>query len=444
VLDTWFSSALWPFSTLGWPQQTPDLARFYPTDVLETGYDILFFWVARMVMAAALFTNDIPFHTIYLHGLVRDEHGRKMSKTLNNVTDPLDVIREYGTDALRFTLLTGGTPGNDLNLTLERVASNRNFGNKIWNVARFVIRGFDRLSKDTRPDDGASAYTPADRWIVTRLSETVASANRLMDSFLFGEAGRQIYDFLWDDFADWYVEIAKVQMAGDDESAWTTMSVLCTVLDQTLRLLHPFIPFVTEETWQQLRRAALAADVGIEPAERWSEALIVADWPRPGLNDPTAAADFELIRELVRRIRNARAEQKVEPGRFIPALIAAGQKQAFVKSQRRVLAALARLDDTQLRIDRAVTPPDQVITLALGPITAYLPLTGMVDPGAEHERLTKEAAELDQQIQRLTTLLSGPFAGKAPPAVVQKERDKLAALQASRREIGAHLTQPQN
>jgi valyl-tRNA synthetase len=440
VLDTWFSSALWPFSTLGWPQQTPDLARFYPTDVMETGYDILFFWVARMVMTAALFTNDIPFHTIYLHGLVRDDNGRKMSKSLGNVTDPLDVIKEYGSDALRFTLLTGGTPGNDLNLAVDRVASNRNFGNKIWNVARFVVRGFDKLDHAARPADPIAFYSAADRWILIRLSETIATVDRLMDSFLFGEAGRQIYDFLWDDFADWYVEIAKVQLAKGGATAWTTMSVLCAALDQTLRLLHPFIPFVTEETWQQLRRAALAA--GITPAEGWSKALIIADWPRPGLNDPAATNDFELLRELVRRIRNSRAEQGVEPGRFIPALIAAGEKQAFIASQRRLLGALARLDEAQLVIDPTITPPAQALTLALGPLTAYLPLAGMIDEVAERDRLAKEATELDQQIERLTALLNGPFAERAPAAVVQKEREKLAGLEAGRREIGARLAEP--
>jgi valyl-tRNA synthetase len=439
VLDTWFSSGLWPFSTLGWPEQTADLARFYPTDVMETGYDILFFWVARMVMAAALFTNDIPFHTVYLHGLVRDEFGRKMSKTAGNVTDPLDVIEKFGADALRFTLLTSGSPGNDLNLSLERVESNRNFGNKIWNVARFVVRSFDRAKREDRPTDLAAAFSPADRWIVTRLNDTIDTADRLMDGYLFGEAGRQVYDFLWGDFADWYVEIAKVQLNAGGTAAWTTLAVLSTVLDYCLRLLHPFIPFVTEETWDQLRRAALAADLGIGPPEGWAEALIIADWPRPILDVPTGAADFEGIRELIRRVRNARAEQGVAPGRYIPALIAAGDKLAFVESQRPILAALARLDERELTIAANVTPPAQAITLALGPITAYLPLAGMVDLSAERVRLEKEEGELTKQIERLTTLLNGPFAEKAPAAVVQKEREKLAGLEAGQREIRERL-----
>ena len=441
VLDTWFSSGLWPFSTLGWPEQTPDLARYYPTDVLETGYDILFFWVARMVMAAALFTNDIPFHTIYLHGLVRDETGRKMSKTLDNVTDPLDIIKDYGTDALRFTLLTGSTPGNDMNLTPERVESNRNFINKIWNVTRFIVRGYERVAAADRPIDVDAALTTADRWIVARLAETVTTVDRLMDGYLFGEAGRQIYDFLWDDFADWYVEAAKAQMSAGGPAAWTTLHVLTTVLDHTLRLLHPYIPYVTEETWQQLRRVSQATGVGIAPVEGWAEALIIADWPKPLASDPAAAADFELIRELVRRIRNARAEAGVEPGRFIPAIVAAGDKTAMLEAQRPVLVALARLSHDGLIIAESATPPDQAVTLALGPVTCYLPLAGMVDLSAERARLEKEAAELTKEIERLTTLLNGPFAERAPAAVIGKERDKLAGLEAGRQEIRERLAQ---
>ena len=441
VLDTWFSSALWPFSTLGWPQPTADLARFYPTDVMETGYDILFFWVARMVMTAALFTNDVPFHTIYLHGLVRDEHGQKMSKTKGNVVDPLDVIHDYGTDALRFTLLTGGTPGNDLNLAPERVESNRNFANKVWNTARFITRALETQGQGLPAATGLPvAYSPADRWILTRLGETIATVDRLMDGYLYGEAGRQVYDFLWGDFADWYVEIAKVQLNAGGEAARATLSTLVTTLDYALRLLHPFIPYVTEETWQQLRRAAIESGLGIAPPGGWGEALIIADWPKPiALGEGSSAADFETVRELIRRIRNARAEQGVAAARYIPAVIAAGDRTAFLTGQRPILVALARLDDAHLSITATAEPPAQALTLALGPVTCYLPLAGMVDLDAEQARLIKELAELDKQIARLTGLLDSPFAQKAPPAVVQKEREKLAALQASRTEIAGRL-----
>ncbi|MFN2136506.1 MAG: valine--tRNA ligase, partial [Candidatus Promineifilaceae bacterium] len=437
VLDTWFSSGLWPFSTLGWPEQTADLERFYPTDVMETGYDILFFWVARMVMSAALFTNDIPFHTVYLHGLVRDEHGRKMSKTAGNVTDPLDVMAEYGTDALRFTLLTGGTPGNDLNLSLERVASNRNFANKIWNATRFVTRSLSRATAADKPQK--MSYTAADKWILTRLSETIETADRLMDNYQYGEAGRQVYDFLWSEFADWYVELAKVQLDQGGAIAWTTLSVLRQVLDESLRLLHPYIPYVTEETWQQLKSAYEASGLGIEPAEGWEEALIIAEWPQAGPRFMAEAADFAQMQELVRSIRAARAEHNVQPARRILATLVAGEKTPFYEAQRASIAFLARLDEASLAIVETAEAPDNSITLALGDVTAYLPLAGLVDVNQERVRLAEELAALAAEVERVSLLLAGPFAERAPEAVVQKERDKLARLQASSEELEQSL-----
>jgi valyl-tRNA synthetase len=440
VLDTWFSSALWPFSTLGWPDDTPDLRRFYPTDVLETGYDILFFWVARMVMAGALFTNDIPFHTIYLHGLVRDEHGRKMSKSAGNVVDPLELMDEMGTDALRFTLLTGGSPGADMNLALSKVESNRNFGNKIWNAARFFVRNLDRASQSDAPPAGEPLpHTAADRWILARLNELIANANRLCDSYLFGGAGSQIYDFFWSDFADWYVEIAKVQLAQGGVRAWTTLHTLFHVLDQSLRLLHPYIPYVTEETWQQIKRALETADLGIAPAKGWAEAIIIADWPEGGEIDAQAISDFEIIRELARQIRAARAEYGVEPGKWIAASLAGGGRTAFLQSQRPILSALARLDESQFVIADALAAPDNAITLALGDATAYLPLAGMIDLSQEKERLQKELAETEAQIKRLSDLLNGPFAQKAPPQIVAKEQEKLAAYEAEAAQLRERL-----
>jgi valyl-tRNA synthetase len=417
--------------------KTADLQRFYPTDVMETGYDILFFWVARMAMAGALFTNDVPFHTVYLHGLVRDELGRKMSKTLNNVTDPLDVIAEYGTDALRFTLLTGGTPGNDLNLSLDRVASNRNFANKIWNATRFVTRSLERVAAEDVPDEAAleASYSAADRWVLTRLSETVATVDRLMDSYQFGEAGRQVYEFLWNDFADWYLEAAKVQLKEGGAAAWRTLSVLRRALDEALRLLHPYIPYVTEETWQQLRRAFVDAEVGIAPQGGWGEALIVASWPEAGKRYMEATAGFEQLRELVRRIRAVRAERGVEPARAIVAHLSAGEKTAFYEEHRAILAFLARLDEGQLRIARRLEPPADAVTIALGPVACYLPLAEMVDIAAERGRLQKELSDVEAQIARVSGLLGGPFAEKAPAAVVQKEREKLAGLEATRGEV---------
>lgn len=440
VLDTWFSSGLWPFSTLGWPDETADLRRFYPTTVMETGYDILFFWVARMVMQGLLFTNDIPFEVVYLHGLVRDEEGRKMSKTLGNVVDPLLVTAQYGVDALRFTLLTGGTPGNDMNLSIARVENNRNFANKLWNTARFTATNLDKATAADRPD--VPAYTAADHWILTRLSETTANANRLMDNYLYGEAGRQIYDFLWSEFADWYIEAAKVQLAAGGARAWTTLSVLLRVLDDGLRLLHPYIPFVTEETWQQLKQAFATADLGIAPAEGWPEALIIAAWPQAEPVSAAAAetaAEFDRLRELIRAVRAARNEHKAPPGRPLPASIAAGPRLAFAQSQRELLCTLARLDDARLVLGETVTAPDQALTLSLGDYTVYLPLAGLVDLEKERARLEKETADLDRQIARLSGLLGGDFVHKAPAAVVQKERDKLVLLEASRAELQDRL-----
>ena len=440
VLDTWFSSALWPFSTLGWPDETADLQRFYPTDVLETGYDILFFWVARMVMSASLFTNDIPFHTIYLHGLVRDEKGRKMSKTLNNVTDPLDVIAQYGTDALRFTLLTSGTPGNDLNLSLDRVAANRNFANKIWNAARFITKNLDKTTAEFATD--TPTYSDADKWILYRLNQVTATANRLFDSYQFGEAGRQVYDFLWGEFADWYVELAKVQLQQDAATAWTTLHVAQRVLDSCLRLLHPYIPYVTEETWQQLKQAFMAADLGIAPPEGWSEALIIADWPEVvtlPADFAEAAAAFERLRELVTAVRSQRAEYNVEPGRWVAATIAAGPLTPAFSQLRPVLCALARLDEAALVVAETAVAPEQAVTISLGDITAYLPLAGLLDLEQERERLNAELSEAESQIERLTKLLNGPFAEKAPAAVVAKEREKLERFEAGAAQIKERL-----
>jgi valyl-tRNA synthetase len=390
-----------------------------------------------MVMQGLLFTNDIPFHTVYLHGLVRDEHGRKMSKTTGNVEDPIKIMDEYGTDALRFTLLTGSTPGNDMNLAISRVAANRNFANKIWNATRFVTRSLEKATKADATDE--MDYTTADQWILSLLSQSISAANRLMDNYQFGEAGRQVYDFLWGDFADWYVELAKVQLNEEGTRAWTTLAVLGRVLDDCLRLLHPYIPFVTEETWQQLKSAFEAADIGLAPDEGWPEALIIADWPQAGAQRPQAVADFERLRELVRQIRAVRAEYNVEPGRWITAVIAAGDKADWLNAQRPILAFLARLDEEKLVIAEDVAAPETAVTLALGDIACYLPLAGMIDLDKEKERLGNELADVDEQIGRVTKLLDSPFAEKAPAAVVEKEREKLARLQSGRLELAERL-----
>ncbi|MCJ7676570.1 MAG: valine--tRNA ligase, partial [Anaerolineales bacterium] len=277
VLDTWFSAGLWPFSTLGWPADTDDLRAYYPTSVMETGYDILFFWVARMIMCGLEFTGQAPFHTVYLHGLVRDEHGRKMSKTAGNFVDPLRIIDEYGTDALRFALLTGSTPGNDINVSLQRVEAGRNFANKLWNATRLVLSALERAP--ARPAE-LPAPTLADQWILSRLEHVRREVNRLFDAYQYAEAGRQIHEFLWGEFADWYLEASKLQMDEGGGRAWLTGRTLVAVLDACLRMLHPYMPFVTEELWQHLKGAASASAGGFIEPDAWGEALITAAWPQ--------------------------------------------------------------------------------------------------------------------------------------------------------------------
>ncbi len=430
VLDTWFSSGLWPFSTLGWPDKTPDLDYFYPTSVLETGYDILFFWVARMIMDGLEFTGEIPFHTVYLHGLIRDEHGQKMSKTKGNVIDPLVVMDELGTDALRFTLLVGSTPGNDMNLSVKKVEANRNFANKVWNAGRYVLGVLPSV-----PQKAASEpqWTLADRWIHARLAALVRDVERLFENYQYGEAGRQIYDFFWAEFADWYLEISKQQLAESGDRAYYTAQTLVRTLDACLRLLHPFTPFVTEAVWGYLKEAVTEHGSAFDPAGGWEPALIQAQWPLPqpaGPDDESVVAAFSLVMDVVRAIRNTRTEKKVAPGKRVPALIVAGERTATLQDQATTLASLASLDAEALKIVTTVgeKPAGQAAIVVSG-VEIYLELADEIDSAAEGARLQKELADTESQIQRLETLLGSPFAQKAPAAVVEKERQKLAAYQ---------------
>lgn len=438
VLDTWFSSGLWPFSTLGWPDETPDLKYFYPTSYMETGYDILFFWVARMIMSGLEYTGVAPFHTVYLHGLIRDEHGRKMSKTYGNVIDPLTVMDELGTDALRFTLLVGATPGNDMNLSVKKVEANRNFANKIWNAGRFVINAINALQPGAEPGD----YTLADSWIWARLQTLVRDVERQFQNFQYGQAGQQIYDFLWSDFADWYVEIAKQELAEGGSRAARAADTLARVFDMALRLLHPFTPFVTEEIWGHLHSALRESPLK-EICKDWPDALIIAKWPEPRQAEGWEAekiADFELIQEIVRSIRNLRAEKNVAPSKKIAAVISAGTKADLLNGQSKVIASLAGLDHSQLTIHASLNDkPADSAALVVGSVEIYLPLAGMVDLASEKTRLEKELKEAESHIQRLENLLNGDFAQKAPPALVQKERDKLAAYKDTAEKIKAQL-----
>ncbi|NLG52065.1 MAG: valine--tRNA ligase [Chloroflexi bacterium] len=434
VLDTWFSSALWPFSTLGWPEETEDLAYFYPTSVMETGYDILFFWVARMIMMGLEMTGEAPFHTVYLHGLIRNEEGKKISKSMPDAWryDPLYMIDEYGQDALRFTLLTGSTPGNDMKLSPARVESNRNFANKIWQAARFVLGNLeDRAAEFVPPKtlDPSAEMDLADRWILSRYHGLVAEVRRLIESFQLGEAGRQLYEFLWGEFCDWYIEMTKVRLRDADQAeADMARRVLVYVLQGSLHLLHPYMPFTTEAIWQYLPHQG--------------EALIVSRLPEAGAVDAEAEEQMGGIMELIRAIRNARSEYDVEPARRIAAVIVAGEQADVLRGQAAVLELLARVDGTKLRIERELdSPPAKALTLVVPGYVCYLPLADLVDLEKELARLNKELADLDKEIARTDNLLNNQnFVSRAPADVVQKERDKRADYVERREKLQERLT----
>ncbi len=425
VLDTWFSSGLWPFSTLGWPDDTPDYQYFYPTTMMETGYDILFFWVARMIMMGLELTGKKPFSTVYLHGLVMDENGQKMSKTKGNVIDPIEVMDEMGTDALRFTMLVGSTPGNNTNISLEKVEANRNFANKVWNAGRFVL---GTLSDAPSSPSADPEWTLADSWIWARMQALIRDVERLFGNHQYGVAGRQVYEFFWGEFADWYVEIAKEQIARGGDRAYYTIQTLIRVLDIILRLLHPFTPYVTEALWQQLRQAVAESPFS-QLTDSWSDALMIAHWPetraKEGWEDDTIV-NFELIQELVKTIRNVRAEKNVKDGRLIPALFVTASHHHLIEEQKDILAGLAQMDREKLEVVQEVKQkPEGHVALVAGPVEIYLPLADLVDPEEEYDRLQAELEETRSHIQRLEDLLAGAFSEKAPEDIVQKERDKL-------------------
>jgi valyl-tRNA synthetase len=424
VLDTWFSSGLWPFSTLGWPENTPDLQRYYPTHMMETGYDILFFWVARMIMMGLWFTDKPPFKTVYLHGIVRDAQGRKMSKTLGNTVDPVELIEKYGADPLRFTLLTSGTPGNDLNLDTNRVESEWKFINKLWQITNFITSNLDA-------EIGSEVLTSTtldlpSRWLLSRLNRLIASVQKLFDIYQYGEAGRQIRSFLWDEFADWYIEISKHALYGGDETAkQNTRRVLVHTLDTCLRLLHPFMPFVTEEIWSFL------------PGH--DKPLIISQWPETNtaLIDDQAEAQMDTLMDMVRGIRNVRAEYDVDAGRRISVVVAPGSHAENIQSHDYLFARLCNVSDLQL-LNGAV--PDDAASVVVSDVTIYLPLKGLIDYAAEIERLSKEQGKLQDQIAKSEATLSNEgFVSHARPDVVQRERDKLTELQASAQQIDLRL-----
>ncbi|WP_171016640.1 valine--tRNA ligase [Pseudalkalibacillus caeni] len=424
VLDTWFSSALWPFSTMGWPdEESADFKRFYPTDVLVTGYDIIFFWVARMIFQGVEFTGKRPFKDVLIHGLVRDSEGRKMSKSLGNGVDPMDVIDKYGADSLRYFLSTGSSPGHDLRFYWEKVESTWNFANKIWNASRFALMNMEGMTYDEL--DLSGEKSTADKWILTRFNETAEAVTRLINNYEFGEVGRHLYNFIWDDLCDWYIEMAKLPLYGEDEAAKkTTRSVLAYVLDNTMRLLHPFMPYLTEEIWQHLPHKG--------------ESITVAAWPekRGDLHFPEAAREMDLLTEIIRSVRNTRAEMDVAPSKAIELQINAKSDEVKDQLVRNQNYLEKFCNPSKLEIGTDLQAPDKSMTSVLTGVELFLPLEGLIDIDEEIKRLEKEAERLASEVDRVHKKLSNEnFVKKAPQKVVDEERAKEADYMEKRSKV---------
>jgi valyl-tRNA synthetase len=422
VLDTWFSSALVTHSTLGWPGDTEDLRYFYPTSVMETGYDILFFWVARMIMMGLEDTGDIPFHTVYLHGLVRDERGEKMSKIRGNVLNPIGTLEEYGTDALRFAIITGTSAGIDSKLNPGKLEAGRNFANKLWNATRFVVRNINSEGNTTIQRD---LLPIEDRWILSRLNRTISSVTKLLEEYQFSEAQRQIYEFLWSEYCDWYIELAKIRLNSDCKEKPSPVPILVYVLEISLRLLHPFMPFVTEELWQNLKRYL---------PSNWEESDSIMVAPYPEFDDmtidPAAERVMESVIEITRSIRNARAQYNVESSRWVEAQIYGGELTPEIMSYSQAIETLARARPVTITgIRREVQAGENVLVLVLKETEVVIPMESMVDFEAERKRLEKELEQSQAEADRLEVRLKDEkFLSKAPAAVIEKERQKSYSL----------------
>ncbi|WP_315527577.1 valine--tRNA ligase [Carnobacterium maltaromaticum] len=413
VLDTWFSSALWPFSTMGWPDtEAPDFKRYFPTNTLVTGYDIIAFWVSRMIFQSLEFTGKRPFQKALIHGLIRDEDGRKMSKSLGNGIDPMEVIDKYGADALRWFLSNGSAPGQDVRFSYDKMDAAWNFINKIWNASRFAIMNMNGLSYEEI--DFSGEKTIADRWILTRLNQTVEKVTDLFEKFEFGEAGRHLYNFIWDDFCDWYIEMSKGVLNGENEAAkQTTRSILAYVLDQTLRLLHPIMPFVTEKIWESV------------PHE--GESLVIAEYPvvHPELNDEDAAKGMDVLMELIRSVRTIRSEVNTPLSKKIELLIKTNDAsiETFLKENETYIERFCNPEN--LVISSQIEAPESAMSAVITGAEIYLPLAGLINIDEEIIRLEKEMAKWESEVKRVQGKLSNErFVSSAPEAVVQVEREK--------------------
>ena len=409
TLDTWFSSALWPFSTLGWPDKTPELEYFYPTDTLVTGYDIIFFWVARMIFSALEHTGEVPFKQVLIHGLVRDEQGRKMSKSLGNGIDPLQVIDQYGADALRLTLVTGNSPGNDMRYSDDKIKASRNFANKLWNATRYILMNLEEeITKPELPDQ----LETEDKWVLSKLNTLIREATDNLERFELGMAVQKIHDFIWDILCDWYIEITKPRMAQGGQSALGAQKVLSYVMANSLKLLHPFMPYITEELWQ-----AVPHD---------NEFIMTASWPvaDPALDFAQEEQEFEMVMEVIRGIRNARAEKNIPFSKKAKVYIATSQPEVFAKSTA-FLEKLASASEVEVGDSFTLENPVQIVTPHA---TVYLPLGDLVDLDKERARLAKEKEACEKEIEFISKKLSNEnFVSKAPAAVVDQQRQKLEA-----------------
>ena len=432
VLDTWFSSGLWPFETMGWPQETEELKHFYPTATLVTGYDIIFFWVARMVMMGLEFGKDIPFHHVFIHGLVRDSQGRKMSKSLGNGIDPVEVIEKYGADTLRFMLITGNTPGNDMRFYWERVESARNFANKIWNASRYMLMNLEEgYDKNFKP--GKEDYTLADRWILSRYARTQRDVTENLDKFELGEAARMLYEFIWNEFCDWYIELTKARLY-DKENAQarnTALYVLRYVLEGTLRLLHPFMPFLTEEIWQKV------------PHDEALKSIMETEWPAgdAGCISDEIEADMTAIMETIKTVRNMRAEVGAAPSKkseLILSFTDESLRAVFTENQS-YLDKLASSDPITILPAGAAKPENAMAGVVSG-VEVFLPLKGLIDVEKETARLNKELEKLDKEISRLAKKLGNEgFLAKAPADVVAGEKEKLAGYEEKKKSVESRM-----
>lgn len=428
VLDTWFSSALWPFSTLGWPdEESEDFKRFFPTDVLVTGYDIIYFWVARMIFTSLEFTGEIPFKDVLIHGLVRDSEGRKMSKSLGNGVDPLEVIEKYGADAMRYMISTSSTPGQDLRFRWERVEQARNFANKIWNASRFALMNLEGVTYDDI--DISGDLSTADRWILHRFNETAREITRLIDAYEFGETGRELYNFIWDDLCDWYIEFAKLSFYGEDQEAKRkTQSVLAYVLDRTLRLIHPFMPFISEEIWQHLPHRG--------------ETITLAEWPKydASLEVTDAVQEMNLLMDIIRAVRNIRAEVNVPMSKKIDLLVKPGSSEILdiLKRNEHYIRRFCNTSTYEASLTAAV--PDKAMTAVVTGAELYLPLAGLIDISQEIARLSKELEHLNKEVERVEKKLANEgFVAKAPAKVIEEEKAKMADYADKRDKVLARI-----